>query len=595
MPKVSIIVPVYNVGKYLSKCLDSLINQTLEDIEIICINDGSTDNSLDILKSYRTKDSRIKIIDKPNEGPSITRNLGIHSATGKYIGFIDSDDWIDLDFYEKLYSSITSNDVDIACATIIRKRENNSKYRVFFKEEKIYETLEDKLKAINYPKCSYIWNKLYKADKIKNIPFKKGIYFEDVYWTLEVLKRTNKIITVPNINYFYRVNLDSIVKRVKDPKRQLDYYNSQKYLVKFYEENGIKLDKKYQNITKEIKYLWNIPILKTKERKTTQTYFLFSLLPIWRIDYSKKHLIDIRFLDNHYFINLFGLTIRIKSKKKPHINYRKLSEFGLNNEEQRNTKITASLTSFPERIPTLHYTIESLLTQSVKPDRLILWLAEEQFPRKEEDLPSSLTKLIQYGLEIKWCEDLKSYKKLVPTILECPNDIIITFDDDIYYDGKVIEDLYNGYLKNPKAITTIRAFRVKFDKSNNLSFFSSNKIIWNWRKYQKPSLYNTIIGCGGVLYPPNSLYQDILDKNKFQKILPTQDDIFFWGMAILNKTPIQIVNGYSKTLKVIENTQNSGLCKINIKKGKGLSGNQSLEQLLKAYPEVINILKGEKE
>lgn len=97
------------------------------------------------------------------------------------------------------------------------------------------------------------------------------------------------------------------------------------------------------------------------------------------------------------------------------------------------------------------------------------------------------------------------------------------------------------------------------------------------------------------MYPPNSLHQDILDKNKFQKILPTQDDIFFWGMAILNKTPIQIVNGYSKTLKVIENTQNSGLCKINIKKGKGLSGNQSLEQLLKAYPEVINILKGEKE
>ena len=145
MPKVSIIVPVYNVGKYLSKCLDSLINQTLEDIEIICINDGSTDNSLDILKSYRTKDSRIKIIDKPNEGLSITRNLGIHSATGNYIGFIDSDDWIDLDFYEKLYSAITSNDVDIACATIIRKRENSSKYRVFFKEEKIYETKSNKL------------------------------------------------------------------------------------------------------------------------------------------------------------------------------------------------------------------------------------------------------------------------------------------------------------------------------------------------------------------------------------------------------------------------------------------------------------------
>ncbi len=596
MPKVSIIVPIYNVDKYLSECLTSLTNQTLKDIEIICINDGSTDNSLEVLKNFASKDSRIKVINnQQNEGPSIARNIGMQTATGDYIGFVDSDDWIAPDFYEKLYSAITSHDVDIACATIIRKRKNSSKYRVLYKEQKIYKTLEDKLRIINYPKCSYVWNKLYKANKIKNIPFKKGIYFEDVYWTLEVLKRSNKIITVPNTSYFYRVNLESIVKRVKDPKRQLDFYNSQKFVVNFYEEKGIKLAKKYQNITKEIKYLWNIPILKIKERKTIRTYFLFSLLPVWRIDYGKKHLIDIRFLDNHYFINLFGLTIRIKSKKKHNINYRELSEFGLNKEEQRNPKITASLTSFPERIPTLHYTIESLLTQSVKPDRLILWLAEEQFPHKEEDLPNSLTNLKQYGLEIKWCEDIKSYKKLVPTISECPNDIIITFDDDIYYDEKVIEDLYNGYLKNSKAITTIRAFRVKFDKSNNLSFFSSNEIIWNWRKYQKPSLYNTIIGCGGVLYPPNCLYSDILDKNKFQKILPTQDDIFFWGMAVLRHTPIQIVNGYSSTLEVIENTQNSGLCKINIKKGKGLSGNQSLEQLLKAYPEIINILKGEKE
>lgn len=594
MPKVSIVVPIYNVEKYLSKCLTSLINQTLEDIEIICINDGSTDNSLEILKDFASKDSRIKVIDKQTEGPSISRNIGIKTATGDYIGFVDSDDWIDLDFYEKLYSAITSNDVDIACATIVRKREKSSKYRVFFEKEKIYETLGDKLKAINYPKCSYVWNKLYKAGKIKNIPFKKGIYFEDVYWTLEVLKRTDKIITVPNTNYFYRVNSKSIVKRVKDSKRQLDFYNSQKFLVKFYEENGIKLDKKYQNITKEIKYLGNIPILKIKERKTIRTYLLFSLLPIWRKDYSKKGLIDIRFLDNHYFINLFGLTIRIKSKKKQYIQYRELSEFGLNKDEQRNTKITVSLTSFPERIPTLHYTIESLLTQSVKPDRLILWLAEEQFPNKENDLPNSLTNLKQYGLEIKWCEDLKSYKKLVPTISECPNDIIITFDDDIYYDEKVVEDLYSGYLKNPNAITTIRAFRVKFNKSNKLSFFSSNEIIWNWRKYQNPSLYNTIIGCGGVLYPPNCLYSDILNKSKFQEILPTQDDIFFWGMTVLNHTPVQIVNGYSTTLDIIENTQNSGLCKINIKKGKGLSGNQSLEQLLKAYPQIISILKGEK-
>ena len=102
MPKISVIVPVYKVEKFLPKCLESLINQTLKDIEIICINDGSPDNSLKILEEYAKKDSRIKIINQKNAGPSVARNNGMSAASGEYIGFVDSDDWIDLDFYEKL-------------------------------------------------------------------------------------------------------------------------------------------------------------------------------------------------------------------------------------------------------------------------------------------------------------------------------------------------------------------------------------------------------------------------------------------------------------------------------------------------------------
>ena len=100
-PKVSIIIPVYNVEQYLPKCLDSIINQTLKDIEIICINDGSIDNSLSILKEYASKDDRIIIIDKENEGQGIARNLGIKKAKGKYIGFVDPDDWVDIQMFEK--------------------------------------------------------------------------------------------------------------------------------------------------------------------------------------------------------------------------------------------------------------------------------------------------------------------------------------------------------------------------------------------------------------------------------------------------------------------------------------------------------------
>lgn len=130
MVKVSIIVPVYNVEKFLEKCLDSLVNQTLHDIEIICINDGSTDKSLEILKSFANKDKRITVIDKQNEGPSVARNVGLEKAQGEYIGFVDSDDWVDLDFYEKLYNSAINNGADISTASIIRWRKHNTKYKI---------------------------------------------------------------------------------------------------------------------------------------------------------------------------------------------------------------------------------------------------------------------------------------------------------------------------------------------------------------------------------------------------------------------------------------------------------------------------------
>ena len=115
MPKVSVIIPVYNTERYLRRCLDSVCNQTLSDIEIICINDCSTDNSLDILKEYADKDKRIKIINfKENKGAAVARNTGIDIVNGEYIGFIDSDDFVDSDFYEKLYNTASENNSDIA-------------------------------------------------------------------------------------------------------------------------------------------------------------------------------------------------------------------------------------------------------------------------------------------------------------------------------------------------------------------------------------------------------------------------------------------------------------------------------------------------
>ena len=280
MVKVSIIVPVYNVEKFLEKCLNSLINQTLKDIEIICINDGSTDNSLNILKSFSEKDSRITIIDKQNEGLSVARNTGMNIAKGEYIGFVDSDDWVDLDFYEKLYNSAINNSADISTASIIRWRKYRTKYRIKYFKEKTYTNLQDKMDCCNIPTICYIWNKLYKSTILKDEKFKSGVFFEDIIWLPHIIKKTNILVTTPDTNYYYRVNKFSIVKKTSKKKQQ-DNYLAKKQMIKFFKENNLKLEKKERTIVKYSKEIFKIPLLKIKERDNKIFYLLFDLIPIF--------------------------------------------------------------------------------------------------------------------------------------------------------------------------------------------------------------------------------------------------------------------------------------------------------------------------
>ena len=144
--KISIIIPVYNAEKYLRKCLDSVINQTLKEIEIICINDGSTDLSLSILKKYATCDNRIKIINQENQGVAIARNNGLKYATGEYIGYVDSDDYVSSIFFELLYNNAKKYNADIACGEIRRPNAESAQERNFFVINKMQVTKKVRIK-----------------------------------------------------------------------------------------------------------------------------------------------------------------------------------------------------------------------------------------------------------------------------------------------------------------------------------------------------------------------------------------------------------------------------------------------------------------
>ncbi len=239
-------------------------------------------------------------------------------------------------------------------------------------------------------------------------------------------------------------------------------------------------------------------------------------------------------------------------------------------------ELIVSLTSFPFRIPTLHITIESLLNQTMKPDKIILQLSEDEFPNREGDLPENLLKLREQGLIINWNKgNIKSYKKLIPTLKQYPNDIIITVDDDFIYDKNLIKLLWKAYEKNPKLIHCHRATKFSLKKDGE---FKVKGVKW----YKKPSFGNKLVGCGGVLYPPNILYKDITNEELFTTLAPTNDDIWFWLMAVMNNVKINVIDKNIARPKEINATKKGPcLTKIN-DHGENLF-DKDLERVLNHY------------
>ncbi len=283
MTKISIIIPVYNCEKYVAKCVDSLLRQTLNDIEIILINDGSTDNSLGILKQYN--DNRIKIITKANGGQSSARNVGMEIAKGEYIGFVDSDDWVAPDYYEKLYNTAIKYHADIAMSDFVRIGVRKYKVRLNITEEKVYERIENKIKAANALKEGCVWNKIYKRNILSNLRFCEGMFFEDGPFTLRALYACNKLVTVPGTLYFYFQNPLSTVKTM-DRKKRLDKQKSKADMLEFIKLNNINIeDKSYWAVYKTYT-LFNIVLLTLQKSINTKRFMLFGVIPLWQVAYD---------------------------------------------------------------------------------------------------------------------------------------------------------------------------------------------------------------------------------------------------------------------------------------------------------------------
>ncbi len=708
-PKVSVIVPVYNVESYIWQCLNSILSQSLTDFELICVDDGSTDNSLNILKLYEEIDPRIKVMNQNNKFAGAARNLGMSIAKGEFLIFLDSDDFFEKTLLEDLYSSAKKNRADIVLCdgyyfNNITHESTPAKYllqryNIPNKNPFSYIDIPDKILHISID-CP--WNKLYRREFIEShsLTFQQLRSANDVFFvdTAFVLADRISVVDKKLINYRTNIKTSLQANRSKEPLnfyqalsavreriKPTDRYDKVKRSLvhlfvaacKYHLDNAKNEEEfytlyRFYNSTAFVEWemtslspelflsnddkKWVERVLKTEsesyyatlmeakakaaekadnessakaaEPENTSIYYkllaeqyrnevtlihkslsfkigrfitwlprmirgFFKCLAENGFKYTAKRVFYhitpgpiYRFFGKVYRkIKGFFMCLKehgvkytfdrvlvaLRLKKDP---YAPTEPAALPNNSPKiptpsiplgcsnvphSPALIVSLTSFPARIGTVHKTIETILRQTERPDKIILWLAEEQFPDKEAGLPNELLELKKYGLEINWCNDIRSYKKLIPALKLYPDDIIVTADDDVYYHTEWLSALYTSYQKWPNYIHCHRITKFYPDGDS-----------FKWvpeclEVYPCPSYLHKLVGVGGVLYPPHSLHSDVTNEELFQKLARTNDDIWFWCMAILNNYKVLVVPNNVSVPKTVGGTQEEALYKQNDK------------------------------
>lgn len=261
--KISIVVPVYKVEKYIDRCIQSILKQTYGKFELILVDDGSPDNSGKICDKYAKKDSRIKVIHKKNGGLGDARNTGISIATGEYIGFIDSDDYIESDMYEKLLEACTNNDADIAMCGRYDIQDDNITQRFTFQGEcKIWDNEESVKRLLTWDNIdSSACDKLFKRNLFDDIKFPNGKLNEDIFIMTEIIDKANKIVHIGDSKYYYYHRDNSITTSAFSEANMDAVYAANKVL-KY-------IESRYPYYKKDAKFFYNVTVIYTFNKINT--------------------------------------------------------------------------------------------------------------------------------------------------------------------------------------------------------------------------------------------------------------------------------------------------------------------------------------
>ena len=663
MKKVSVIIPAYNVEDYIDETLQSFINQTLQDIEIIVVDDGSTDSTCKILEKYQQMDNRISILHQENKGAGIARNLGMEHATGEYLYFFDADDYCIPSFLQSVVQKADRTQADIVVFDYYRidhvtKKEilYHGLNRSLFPKDKDYFNYKDLPNRILSIVNPTPWNKLYRRSYIQdtNLQYLGLSTTNDITFASLSVAMANKVVYLGKPFMYYRINRKEAITSFKQKKlnnviaaiesvieqaSMLPYYNEIKNAVmyfsvnnlifalehfagefrsKYYREyyknihklfqrdlfiqitkNDFNNDKLFKKFREVQKYSYGMRFLIKIKRKCFRKLKIFikGILPLTKRQFERqskktlrKHSAEIRKIcvltrqvkklssqvrtltylqqqQNIDFTNQITTLIQVFDN----LNWNGLST------TTRTPRIIVSMTSFPSRIWTVKQTILSIMAQTIKADKIILWLAKTNFPSGEAELPEGLLKLKDKGLEIRWCdEDYCSYKKILPSLKEFPEDIILTVDDDLIYSPTMIEQLYDSYKQHPESISAMRTHQITFEEDGSIKPYSE------WKKENSdyigtPRMDLFATTGAGTLFPPHCLPKITTDWSTIKEICPYADDIWIKIMSLINHVPVVLI-AEQKKLQYVPGTQTDRLWEIN-----RTENDTQLNNLLKMY------------
>lgn len=553
-PKVSVIIPVYNAEKYLNESLDSILAQTLTDIEIICVDDGSTDSSSAILEQYAKEDGRITVLQQNNKGAGAARNLGMKCATGKYFYFFDADDKCDPTMLEETVSIAEKVSADIVAFNFYRFFEDGTERKIsggihinFLPKDVTvfnYNECPDRILSVINPTP---WNKIFNAEFVRShsLQYEEisssnditfcavcSAYAERIAYTTKAFLhyRVGYINTITSSKHKNLTNVITAVSSVIQQVKKLPYcYDILRSVQFFAIDNFIfALNHNVKDFNDEVcgqYYQW------------VHLFFNSSFC-----DTVTEEILKQQDLYNSFFI-----------VKKHDYDTMKLL---------KSRKIIVSLTSYPARIQGVSTVLKSILSQTLPADEIVLWLAESQFAGKEADLPEELVQMEkENNVQIRWCDDLKPHKKYFYSMQEYPDDLVVTIDDDVIYSSKTLENLYYSYLMHPDAVSANRAHLMIVDEHGKLLPYNDWIRETDGCRWQ-PSMQLFAVGVGGVLYPPHLLHQDLFQKQVIIDNCIYADDLWLKAMEVVNQIPVVVASEYVQ-LQYVPGSQEEALWRTN--------------------------------